>query len=175
MGRPTPILRLPVDFRTFGDPVLVKMLDAATEYATSIRAGGIGWLSFVGGSGTGKTYLGEALTRYLGGKVKHWPRFMGKMRSVGFNVYESVSDLANTKGVLLLDEIGVGNDAKTFGLDLLMQVMESRRSQPTILTSNLTMKGLAEIDGRLASRLLRHGQVIACDTMDYALRQPRTS
>jgi DNA replication protein DnaC len=92
------------------------------------------------------------------------------MRSGDFNVYESVSDLANTKGVLLLDEIGLGNDAKTFGLDLLMQVFESRRSRPTIVTSNLTLKGLAEIDARLASRLLRHGEVIACDTVDFALR-----
>ncbi len=146
------------------------MLDRATAYAASIRAGGKGWLSFVGNSGTGKTYLGEAVTHHLRGKVKHWPRFMAKMRSGNFNVYESVSDLANTKGVLMVDEIGVGNDAKTFGLDLLMQVMESRRSQPTILTCNLTLKGLAEIDARLASRLLRHGDVIACDTMDYALR-----
>jgi DNA replication protein DnaC len=166
---PTP--PLPVDWQTFGDPVLVKMLDAATAYAGSIRAGGTGWLSFVGNSGTGKTYLGEAVTRYLGGKVKHWPRFMAKMRTGGFNVYESTTDLANTRGVLMLDEIGVGNDAKAFALDLLMQVFESRKSQPTIVTSNLTLKGLAEIDARLASRLIRHGEVIACDTLDFALRQ----
>lgn len=163
--------KLPVDFQTFGDPVLVKMLDTATAYAAKIRAGGVGWLSFVGSSGTGKTYLGEAVTHYLCGKVKHWPRFMARMRSGNFNIYDSVTDLANTRGVLMLDEIGVGNDAKTFGLDLLMQIMESRRSQPTILTSNLTLEGLAEIDTRLASRLVRHGQVIACDTLDFALRQ----
>ncbi len=162
--------KLPVDFQTFGDPV-VKMLDAATAYAASIRAGNVGWLSFVGSCGTGKTYLGAAVTHYLHGTVKHWPRFMAKMRSGGFNIYESVTDLANTNSALIIDEIGVGNDAKTFGLDLLMQVIESRRSQPTILTSNLTLQGLAEIDARLASRLLRHGQVIACDTLDYALRQ----
>ena len=70
----------------------------------------------------------------------------------------------------MLDEIGVGNDARTFGLDLLIQVMEARRARPTILTSNLTLKGLAEINARLASRLLRNGDVIACDTLDFALR-----
>jgi DNA replication protein DnaC len=52
-----------------------------------------------------------------------------------------------------------------------MQIFEGRRSRPTIVTSNLTLKGLADIDARLASRLLRHGnKVIACDTIDYALR-----
>ena len=161
---------LSVDFQTFGDPVLVKMLDAATGYVARIRAGDKGWLSFVGSSGTGKTYLGEAVTYYLHGTVKRWPRFMARMRSGDFSIYESVQVLSEHP-VLMLDEIGVGNDAKTFGLDLLMQIMESRRSKPTILTSNLTLQGLAEIDARLASRLLRHGAVIACDTMDFALRK----
>lgn len=165
------MLTLPVDFQTFGDPVLVKMLDAVTKYVATVRDTGQGWLSFVGSSGTGKTYLGEAATRHLHGSVKRWPRFMAKMRSGDFNIYESVDAVATITGVLMLDEIGVGNDAKTFGLDLLMQVMEARRSRPTILTSNLTLQGLAEIDARLASRLLRHGEVIACDTLDFALRQ----
>ena len=167
MTTPTPLS----DFQTFTDPVLLRMLNTATEYAASYRNGGSGWLSFVGNSGTGKTYLGTLLTHFLHGKVKHWPKFMMKMRSGDFNVYESVSDLANTEGLLMLDEIAVGNDAKTFGLDLLLQVLEARKAQPTIVTSNITLQGLSEIDARLSSRLLRNGRVIACDTLDYAMRK----
>jgi DNA replication protein DnaC len=163
--------KLPVDFQTFKDPVLVKMLNAAMAYADHILDGGQGTLTFVGSSGTGKTYLGKAVTRHLRGKFKYWPQFMSKMRSPGINVYESWTDLANTPGVLMLDDTGFGNDTKDFGLDLLVQVLEWRRSRPTILTSNVTLEGLAKIDGRLASRLSRYGEVIACDTLDFALRQ----
>jgi DNA replication protein DnaC len=158
-------------FQTFGDPVLVTMLNHATEYASSYRNGGGGWLSFLGGSGTGKTFLASQLTRHLDGSKKSWPKFMARMRSGEFSVYESVQVLCETKGLLMLDEIGVGNDAKTFGLDLLMQVLEGRRAKPLILTSNLTLEGLAGVDARLSSRLLRNGKVVACDTTDYALRK----
>jgi DNA replication protein DnaC len=102
---------LPIDFRTFGDPILLKMWTAANEYVTGCRAGGTVWLSFVGASGTGKTYLAGAITRHLNGKFKRWPQFMSKMRSGGYNIYESVDDLAGTNDVLMLDDIGVGNDA----------------------------------------------------------------
>jgi len=157
-------------FQTFGDPVLVKMLNAATEYCTSYKNGGGGWLSFLGSSGTGKTFLATKVCRHLGGTVKPWPKFMARMRSGDYHVNDSVDALAKLDGVLLLDEIGVGNDAKTFGLDLLMQVLEGRRSRPTIITSNLSLAGLAKIDPRLSSRLLRRGKVIECDTKDFALR-----
>lgn len=162
-----------VNFQTCDDPVLEKMWAAANKYATDIRAGRTGWLSFLGSSGTGKTYLGKAVTRHLHGEIKRWPGFMAKMRTRDFNPYESVSDLA-AHDVLMLDEIGVGNDAKTFGLDLLIQVMEARRTKPTIVTSNLTLQGLGDIDLRLASRLVRHGPAIACDTTDFALREHRS-
>jgi DNA replication protein DnaC len=158
------------EFQTFGDPVLVKMLNEATEYAASYKNGGGGWLSFVGSSGTGKTYLATQLCRHLGGTVKRWPKFMAKMRTGTYEVYDSVQYLANLDGVLMLDEIGVGNDAKTFGLDLLMQLLESRRTRPTLLTSNLTIGGLTQLDARITSRLFRHGKVLVCDTKDFAVR-----
>ena len=160
-----------VSFSTHGDPVLIGMLNAASEYAASYRNGGGGWLSFLGGSGTGKTFLASQLTRHLDGSKKSWPKFMARMRSGEFSVYDSVQIVSDTKGLLMLDEIGVGNDAKTFGLDLLMQVLEGRRAKPLILTSNLTLEGLAGVDARLSSRLLRNGKVVACDTTDYALRK----
>lgn len=158
------------EFRTCGDPVLVTMANAAAEYAANVKAGSAGWLTFVGSSGTGKTYLAGMLTHYLGGTVKPWPRFMAKMRSGQYNIFESVQDVAATRGVLMLDEIGIGNDNRDFGLDLLMQVLEMRRQRNTVITSNLTLPKLAEIDARISSRLLRNGRVIACDTLDYALR-----
>lgn len=155
-----------------GDPVLSKMANAAAEYVAGVRAGGGGWLSFVGPSGTGKTYIGTEIVARLNGDTKHWPRFMAKMRSKQYNIFESVQDLATNPRSLLLDEIGMGIDARDFGTDLLLQVFEMRRSRPTVLTSNLTLKQLGQIDGRLASRLLRYGQVIECNTVDFAVRKP---
>ena len=162
-------------FQTFSDPVLTKMQSAAVEYAASYKNGGGGWLSFLGSSGTGKTFLATKLCRHLGGTVKSWPKFMAKMRSGDYHINESVDSLAKCEGVLLLDEIGVGNDRKDFGLDLLFQVIEGRRSRPTLLTSNLSLEGLAAVDPRLSSRLMRYGKVIKCDTQDFAMRCTKSS
>jgi DNA replication protein DnaC len=161
-------------FLTLGDPVLLKMQSAAAEYAASYKNGGGGWLSLLGSSGTGKTFLATSLCRHLGGTVKSWPKFMARMRSGDYHVHESVDALAKCEGVLLLDEIGVGNDRKDFGLDLLFQVIEGRRSRPTLITSNLSLDGLAAIDPRLSSRLMRYGKVIKCDTKDFAMREKPT-
>ena len=146
------------------------MQQAAQEFMADYRAGTLRWLTYYGSSGTGKTFLSSQVIQRLGGRVQSWPRFMAKMRTGDFRVYESVDNLATFIRPLLLDEIGVGNDAKTFGLDLLLQVFDMRRSLPTIVTTNLTMAGLADIDARLASRLMRYGKVIECNTTDYSLR-----
>lgn len=161
-------------FETFNDPVLREMLSAAQEYASSYKNGGGGWLSFLGSSGTGKTFLATKVCRHLGGTVKAWPKFMARMRTGDYHIYDSVESLARTDGVLLLDEIGVGNDRKDFGIDLLLQVIEARRRRPTLLTSNLSLAGLAAIDMRLSSRLLRYGRVVKCETKDFALRETPT-
>lgn len=161
------------EWNTYGDPVLKKMAAAASEFVAGVRQGGGGWISFVGNSGNGKTYLAEEVSRRLGGTKKYWPGFMSKMRSPDIDRHGSVVYLTNHDACLLLDEIGVGNDNKDFGLDLLMQVLEGRRSRPTILTSNLTLNGLAAIDARIASRMVRNGTVVECDTIDYALRGSR--
>jgi DNA replication protein DnaC len=76
--------------------------------------------------------------------------------------------------LLLLDEIGMGVDNRDFGVDLLLRVMEQRKRSWTLITSNSTLPQLAAIDGRIASRMLRHGDVIECKTKDYALRTSGT-
>lgn len=151
-------------FQTLADPILEEMHEAATAYQ------GKGWLAFVGSCGTGKTFLGNLIVEKWRGRVKHWPKFMARMRSGQFNVYESVVDLCAEKSVLLIDELGLGNDNRDFGLDLLIQVMEGRKNRPTIWTSNLKLAQLANIDARIASRLLRNGRVVECVTKDFALR-----
>lgn len=164
---PAPI----TEFLTLGDPVLEHMLSEATRYIERVTQGNGRWLSMLGPSGTGKTFLCSIVCRRLGGTVKSWPRFMAKMRSGDFHIYDSVDVLIKKREPLMLDEIGVGNDRKDFSLDLLFSVLEGRRSAPTIITSNLSLAGLAELDSRLASRLVRNGTAIKCDTKDFALRR----
>jgi DNA replication protein DnaC len=162
-------------FETFGDPVLLKMVNAAAELTGHVKAGQPRWLSFVGNSGTGKTYLAKGIAewcerRYEIGwaESKHWPTFLGKMRGCS-HVHDSIMSLCEPR-LLVLDEIGMGTDNRDFGVDLLLRVMEGRKTKWTIITSNATLVQLAEVDGRIASRLLRHGDVIECNTTDFALR-----
>jgi len=50
-------------------------------------------------------------------------------------------------------------------------LLDKRMGKWTFITSNLTMERFAELDNRIASRLIRdHNKVLQIVTTDYALR-----
>ena len=155
----------------------MQMANAAAEFTGHVKAGNPRWLTFLGRSGTGKTYLARGLAkwceeRYAVGwsKFKHWPTLLGKLRGGSLDASEAITDLSAFK-LLVVDEIGMGADVRDYGLDCLLRLMEGRKRGWTVFTSNLTLKQLAAIDERIASRLLRMGAVVECNTKDYALRR----
>lgn len=165
------------NWQTHGDPVLISMANAAVEFTASVKDGEPRWLTFIGRSGTGKTYLSKGIAkwcelRYRTGwaEFRYWPQFLSKMRTPGCHVASAVRGLSEHR-LLVIDEIGMGSDNRDFGVDLLLRVMESRRNSATIFTSNATIKQLAATDERIASRLIRNGDVVECNTTDYSMRR----
>jgi len=73
-----------------------------------------------------------------------------------------------------LDDIAL--DSTGFGVEKLFQLIEGRisRRKRTVITSNLRLEAIAEVDRKIASRLLRLGPVITVDTVDYMLRFGQT-
>lgn len=139
------------------------------------------WLSFLGGSGTGKTFLSKMLyaaASYDSSLSKHhsllcgvwktfWPKLLSQLRDQKFYLIEDLSD-AN---FLFLDEIAVEHDPSGFGRDKLCEVLTRRVGKWTLLTSNLTLEKISSIDARIASRMIRGGSVVCdCETLDYNLR-----
>jgi len=141
------------------------------------------WLSFVGSSGTGKTFLAESVYGYarmcdnliyhrslLSGVTKRfWPKLVTKLRDQEF---WQIDDLADANFVFL-DEIAVEHDPSGFAKDKLCELLSRRVGKWTLLTSNLSLEKLGEMDARIPSRMIRDGSVaVDCSTTDYSLRKP---
>ena len=74
------------------------------------------------------------------------------------------------ESLLVIDDIGAEHGSE-YGSQKLLEVLDKRLGKWTFITSNLTMERFAEIDRRIASRLVRdNNQVLECVTTDYALR-----
>jgi DNA replication protein DnaC len=183
------------DFQTFDDPSLARMREEALRFMAELRelpksarpAGR--WLAFLGVSGTGKTMVADRIYRY-------WDRYLseytcpitgatlyreGLKIEVPAMVRQIKSAIATTGSwiedavaapFLFLDEIGASHDKSGFVADLLFQILTARIGKPTLLTGNLLVKDLAEIDVRISSRLIRDDNVcVQVTAMDYALRK----
>lgn len=185
-------------FQTCGDPVLEKGLKAATEFAARIRAwnspsrGKYGcpslrprWLTMLGKSGTGKTHLARRLDAYWQGRGRHYTHPVcgaNLIRSGGFRIWAQVvrelrgGDYRLTRELieqdfLVLDDIGAEAGTQ-FVAENLFNILNERLGKWTVLTANLNLEGLAKTDSRIASRLLREGNVVVeMNTRDFAFRK----
>lgn len=138
------------------------------------------WLSFTGLSGVGKTFLARmalAAAKEAPGMMEHrtlscpvvttyWPTLLNKLRE---GEYHRVTDLI-AANVVLLDELTIDHDPSGFGADRLCHILSGRVGKWTLITSNLTISQIADIDPRIASRMVRGGSVVLnCNTQDYAM------
>lgn len=169
------------DFQTFNDPELQKLLVEGLAFSLEMLESKPRWLSMVGKSGTGKTFLAEKLYRearnnpyfishrtLLNGVTKtFWPTLLSDLRD---GRYHRIRDLAEANFVFI-DEIAVEHDPSGFGKDKLCELLSLRVEKWTLLTSNLTLEKLAEIDTRISARMIRGGSIVVeVNALDYFLR-----
>lgn len=156
---------------------------AAHAAVTGLVAGVLGdrparphWLSLLGGCGVGKTHLlrlARAMLLDAGEQVQlwGWGDVLDRLRSGDDGLIRRLGDAR----VVMLDDVGAEftatGKALDFSLATLYRLQEARAGKWTLLTSNLSMRGIANADERVASRLVRDGgEVVALDqARDWAL------
>lgn len=147
------------------------------------------WLSFLGTSGAGKTYLARRIWKWFKrsplftatvdpetreiqypGEWCDWPELAGEL--LGNQGYAQLNDLKSEKFVVL-DEIGADRDPSGHVRDCLARVLSARVGMWTIMTSNKSLGEIQrDIDTRISSRMLRDGSlVVDVDVTDFALRK----
>jgi len=138
-----------------------------------------GWITLLGGVGTGKTHLLAAVANalmYTTARPLYCvvPEFLAFLRE-SFDAGQSEScsrrfELVRNAGVLLLDDLGAEKESE-WTQEQLYRVINHRYNEglPTLIASNLP---LSEIEPRIASRLrdTRIGQVIVMSGPDYRAR-----
>jgi DNA replication protein DnaC len=170
----------------------MKLAQAAQAWASAFKRGDKPrWLSIIGTSGAGKTYVAKTLWRYAnshsqtaktvqrGGynynedtlytpHVVFWPDFIQKLRS------GSAFDLRNDMKswpVLFLDDIGAERDPSGYAAEELNTLLGCRVGKWTLITSNKDADALKAIDGRIFSRLIRDENIcVSVNTQDFAER-----
>lgn len=172
-----------LSFETLGDPKLETALRAANDWLSSFaRRTPPKWLSLLGHSGTGKTYLARQLWRkashsanwsqcgYIQ-KAIYWPEFVQDLKRG--DSYGLRDDMRKWP-VLFLDDVLAERDPSGFATDELASLLGCRVGKWTIVTSNLGLDAIAKIETRIASRMIRDGNVaVRLDTQDFATRKAK--
>jgi len=99
-----------------------------------------------------------------------WRNCCSSFRSGSYGLIE---DLCN-EWFVILDDVGSERDPTGFIASALDQILNARQRKWTLITTNLSLREIAEIDTRISSRMLRNGSVVVeTKTIDYALRSSK--
>lgn len=157
----------------------IAALDMVVGFSTDVAPY---WLAFMGRSGTGKTMLAKQIYfnalkppklqehRELVKPVcaVYWPELVDSLRD---GEYWRIKDLSDANFVLI-DDIVIDHDPSGFARDKLSDLLGRRVGKWTVLTSNIFPSRLAEIDVRIASRVIRDENVcIEVTSKDWATRK----
>ena len=147
------------------------------------------WLSLLGTSGAGKTYLAKKVYKWHSNSglfdmgnfasgeevidARHWinwSEFAGLLQSN--RGYGLMQDLIATP-FCVIDEVGADRDPNGHVRDCLSRVLSARTGKWTLITSNRSLRSISEtIDQRISSRMIRDGSVVVDVTMpDYFVRK----
>lgn len=163
-------------FKTLNDPALESVLKATKLFASSIQLNATPhWLCLFGKSGTGKTHIAKRLLEFWRQRVG-WKEVQGKagtFKSLGDSRFVSfpkfierqkagnfgeINDIRSFPFVVV-DDIGAEHDPSGFAKSRTFDIAEGRLGKWTVITSNLSFAQIAEMDTRIASRMLRGGSV----------------
>ena len=160
------------------------MLSEARNFAADLESGfNPRWLSFVGSSGAGKTFLADKLYRFACtvGHLKRHDRLTSPWAVLSYAWPDVVDKLFNDKWLVdylsianfvFLDDVGAGYDKSGWQAERLYRIVNARVGRWTVLTSNLSPGQIAErMDPRISSRMNRGGsKVLQVDVPDFNLR-----
>jgi len=173
-------------------PQMTAMVKAAANLICDIKAPARErpkprWVSFVGTSGGGKTYLANAIYNWVwrygrgqgvafpgdpwfGIAFCHWPTMAADLLSN--RGYDRVEELGNANFVFI-DEIGAERDKSGHVRDNLVRLASCLVGHWAIWTSNLNLEQIEkDIDTRMASRMTRDGNVVVeVNAPDYCVSQ----
>jgi len=156
-------------------PQLCKMLQAVWHFAKDQQEKKKPrWLSLLGSSGAGKTYLVRNLYRLfkrselnkinvidgvaIGSSWCDWPELAGDLQK---NEGRGWLEELEGDSFVVLDEIGADKDKNGHVRDCLARLCSARVGKWTIITSNLFLSQIQQnMDARIASRMLRDGSVV---------------
>ncbi len=161
-----------------------RMHDMARQYTAEIiahRQGVAGitphWLSLMGRSGAGKTFLGSQVVQHAKNAVRgkldvqcwSWKKALDDM----LNGEWGLMDWLKSRHVLMLDDIGAESTNKLY-VPKLYELLEARVGKWTIITTNLSAREISDqMDTRITSRLVRGGSKVISlkQANDYCLEQ----
>ena len=142
------------------------------------------WLSLLGKSDTGKSHCAQVLWNKLNGRFStehtryvprsiYWPKFMEDLRerirtNDGIGEYLDMSRWP----LVLVDDALTERDTTAFTADKLNTLLGTRVGKWTILTANLNLSQISQIDDRIASRIIREpgNLFIEMTTIGHAFR-----
>jgi len=155
---------------------LEKAYDAALQLADG--AGGVKWLTLMGGVDLGKTHLAIAichrwLARGMPARYAYVPLLLDELRR-GFELegersYDSQFQFFCSVPLLVLDDLGTESATKWVE-EKLDTIIDYRcvNGLALVVTTNLPLDALPV---RIASRLQRSGRVVVIDAPEYRLRR----
>ncbi len=162
-------------FDTFDEPELEDMLQSVSVFLNSFRRHDHRaryWLTLIGPCGIGKTHMAKAVFkthRATSSKSQRYTRWIDALNYMRDGHHDYPSELAR-EHLLVIDDVGAEHGSE-YGTQKLLEVLEKRMGKWTFITSNLNMETFAEMDKRIASRLVRdHNTVLEVSCRDYALR-----
>lgn len=140
-----------------------KALACALKFCADMENRRFRWLSLLGPSGRGKTHLArcvEAWRKSRGGAgyFYRWLDLLQRFREDREQIGNFMRRCDDSR-LLIIDDIGAGYETE-FAAATIAEIAERRQGRATMLTSNLTMQQIAELDSRIASRMIRGGSVV---------------
>ena len=166
--------------RTHNDPALIEAVEKCAEFALSFKGRmSPRWMTILGATGTGKTHCGRRLWNHLAERVDwrqaqfshseiYWPRFVSELRSG--DAFEKFRDMWKWPA-LFLDDIGADRDTTGFATEQLNTLLGCRVDKWTIITSNLTLQQVSEVEPRIADRIIRAPNIfLEVKTKSHSMR-----
>ena len=174
-------------FKTHNDPVLENMKEEATLFIREMEdlKNKPRWLTFYGGSGTGKSYLSKLMyDRFHSHLYKiydedQYPIFREGRFYPSYMIANMAREQADMNepscfDLVVIDDLGAEYVADSgFITAKWIELFDRRMGKWTIINTNMSLDEIAEkYDRRISSRMIRDGNVaVDCSTMDYSLRK----